>query len=616
MYILGISCYYHDASACLVEDGRVIAAAAEERFTRIKHDNNFPTSAIDFCLRWAEITAKDLTTVVFYEKPILKFDRTLRQHLQHFPKSRKIFVDTISSWFDLKLRIPTTLKKKFSYTGPVSYIEHHLSHAASSYYLSGFDEAAIVTIDGVGEWATTTMGYGNGMKIRIDRQIHFPHSLGLLYSSLTSYLGFSVNDAEYKVMGLAAYGDSKPCMSQMDKLITTFSDGSYALTMHYFDYSFRERMFNKNLENLFGYPARKPESPMERHYENIAASLQKKLEDVVFQILHVAYKTYRTKNLCLAGGVALNSVMNGKIVSKTPYRNVYITPDPGDGGGAMGAALYYWYTQVLGARSDTGFSQALALGVAFSAHPSSKLVANRDQVHILHDGARKSLPAGEAGTPRRVQSFFPALGPSFSEEQIENILKHFHLLYSHYPDRDKLLDLVSTLLTRQKIIGWFAGRMEWGPRALGNRSILASAAKEEMKDIINSKVKHRELFRPFAPVVLDRFVKDYFKTDTHLSPSAKYMLMVYPFTEKGKRDAPATMHVDGSGRLQVIERADNPLYYDLIETYRKKTGIPIIINTSFNVRGEPIVCTPTDAVNCFLKTDIDYLVMGSFVVKK
>lgn len=611
MYILGISCYYHDASACLVEDGRVIAAAAEERFTRIKHDNNFPTNAIDFCLRWAEITAKDLTTVVFYEKPILKFDRTLRQHLQHFPKSRKIFVDTINSWFDLKLRIPTTLKKKFSYTGPVSYIEHHLSHAASSYYLSGFDEAAIVTIDGVGEWATTTMGYGNGMKIRIDRQIHFPHSLGLLYSAITSYLGFSVNDAEYKVMGLAAYGDSKPCMSQMDKLITTFSDGSYALTMHYFDYSFRERMFNKNLENLFGYPARKPESPMERHYENIAASLQKKLEDVVFQILHVAYKTYRTKNLCLAGGVALNSVMNGKIVSKTPFRNVYITPDPGDGGGAMGAALAWWHAQPQG----EGPAEGALVGVPFFASSRSEpFISPYSPLRQGHDAASKHHTS--LRLTRSLKIFTPFLGPSFSEEQIEDILKHFHLSYSHYPDRDKLLDLVSTLLTRQKIIGWFAGRMEWGPRALGNRSILASAAKEEMKDIINSKVKHRELFRPFAPVVLDRFVKDYFKTDTHLSPSVKYMLMVYPFTEKGKRDAPATVHVDGSGRLQVIERADNPLYYDLIETYRKKTGIPIIINTSFNVRAEPIVCTPTDAVNCFLKTDIDYLVMGSFVVKK
>ena len=464
----------------------------------------------------------------------------------------------------MKLRIPNTLKKKFGYKGPVYYIEHHLSHAASAYYLSPFDESAIVTIDGVGEWATTTIGYGKGTKVRIDREIHFPHSLGLLYSAITSYLGFSVNDAEYKVMGLAAYGDPKPFRSHMEKLITIFADGSYALNMPYFDYAWRERMFNRNLEDLFGYPARAPESPMKPYYENIAASLQRKLEEVVFLLLSQAHKTYRTKNVCLAGGVALNSVMNGKILTKTPFRNVFIPPDPGDGGGAIGAALYYWYQ-------------------------------NQKKKTIL--------------------PFFPSLGPSFSDEQIEETLIHFRLTYQKY-DRIKLLDLVSTLLTRQKIIGWFQGRMEWGPRALGFRSILASASKVEMKDIINSKVKHRELFRPFAPVILDKYVDTYFKEDRNLPISAKYMLMVYPFTEKGKRDVPATVHVDGSGRLQVIERADNPLYYDLIEAYRKKTGVPIIINTSFNVRGEPIVCTPNDAVNCFLKTDIDYLVIGPFVVKK
>ena len=565
MYILGISCYYHDGAACLLEDGRIIAAAPEERFSRTKHDNNFPTKAIDFCLKWAGISATDLDAVVSYEKPILRFDRTLRQDLEHFPKSRKVFVDTIGSWFDLKLRIPATLKKKIGYTGPVYYIDHHLSHGASSYYLSPYEEAAIVTLDGVGEWATTTMGYGKGTKIRIDREIHFPHSLGLLYSALTSYLGFSVNDAEYKVMGLAAYGDPKPFARQIDELARAFPDGSYALNMRYFDYTWTDRMYNKHLEDLFGYRARLPESPMERHFENIAASLQKKLEDVVFSMLDITYKTYGTKNLCLAGGVALNSVMNGKIVRRTPFRHIYITPEPGDAGGAIGAVLFYWY----------------------------------------QDKKKKIL-----------LPFFPALGPSFSDEQIEDVLHHFHLTYVRYDEKSKLLDLISTLLTRQKIIGWFAGRMEWGPRALGNRSILASATKEEMKEIINSKVKHRDLFRPFAPVVLDRYVYEYFKADRPLSPSSKYMLMVYPFTEKGKRDVPATVHVDGSGRLQMIERADNPLYYDLIEAYRKKTGIPIIINPSFNVRGEPIVCTPADAVNCFLKTDIDYLVIGPFVVKK
>lgn len=559
MNILGISCYYHDAAACLVIDGVVVAAAAEERFTRVKHDNNFPDQAIRFCLSWANITSADIDVVVFYEKPIVKFDRMLRQHFAHFPTSRKIFIDTIGSWFDRKLQVPKTLKKTIGYTGPVRYIPHHLSHGASAYYLSGFDRAAIVTIDGVGEWATTTMGVGHSGNIVVDREIRFPHSLGLLYSAMTSYLGFEVNDAEYKVMGLAAYGDPKPFRPQMDELVTIFLDGSYKLNLKYFDYVRTDRMYNRHLEELFVHPARKPESPMTKPYEDIAASLQEKLETSVFHLLTAVHKRYKTDNLCLSGGVALNSVMNGKILKQTPFKKLYIPPDPGDGGGAMGAAL--------------------------------------------------------AMSHSRDKSFSPYLGPSFPDEQIEDVLQRNGLSYTRL-DQKALVECTADLLTQEKIIGWFQGRMEWGPRALGNRSILASAARPEMRDIINSKVKHRELFRPFAPVVLARHVKEYFVTDSPVPISAKYMLFVYPFRPKGKREVPAVVHVDGTGRLQTLERTDNPLYYDLIETYAKKTGVPIIINTSFNVRGEPIVCTPLDAVHCFLKTDIDYLVIGSFLIKK
>ena len=559
MNILGISCYYHDAAACLVIDGTIVAAAAEERFTRRKHDNNFPENAIRFCLSWAHLTARDLDAVVFYEKPIVKLDRMLRQHFAHFPTGREVFVASIGSWFNRKLQIPKTLRKTIGYKGPVRYIPHHLSHAASAYYLSGFERAAIITIDGVGEWATTTIGLGRAGKVVIDKEIRFPHSLGLLYSAMTAYLGFEVNDAEYKVMGLAAYGDPKPFRQQMDELVRVFPDGSYALSLQYFDYVRTDRMFNRRLEELFGHPARNPESPMERYYENIAASLQEKLESTVFHILTAIHKRYKTDNLCLAGGVALNSVMNGKIIKHTPFKNIFIPPDPGDGGGAMGAAIWA------------------------SASP--------------------------------LKSFTPFLGPSFPEEQIEDVLERNGLLYTRL-ERKALVECVAELLSQEKIIGWFQGRMEWGPRALGNRSILASAARPEMKDIINSKVKHRELFRPFAPVVLRQHVKEYFNTDFPIPMSAKYMLFVYPFRSKGKRDAPAVVHVDGTGRLQALERGDNPLYYDLIEAYAKKTGVPIIINTSFNVRGEPIVCTPTDAVHCFLKTDIDYLVVGPFLVRK
>jgi carbamoyltransferase len=565
MNVLGISCYYHDAAAALIVDGHVVAAAAEERFTRKKHDSEFPQNAIDFCLEWAHLKASDLDGVAFYEKPIIKFDRVLHQHLHTFPQSRNVFVQSIDSWFYQKLRIREMLKKYIGYTGKVFFFPHHLSHAASSYLTSPFDRAAIVTLDGVGEWATTAYGVGQGLTIRMDREIRFPHSLGLFYSTMTAYLGFAVNNDEYKVMGLAAYGDPERFAKQMDELITVFDDGSFALSMEYFDFAWADHMPSPLMKDLLGFSPRVAESQVDSNYKDLAAAVQWKLEQVVFHLLRAVYKQYETPNLCLAGGVALNSVMNGKICAQTPFRRVFIPPDPSDAGGAIGAALL------------------------------------AEEKRSVHKHKRTSMS--------------PSLGPAYADDQIETALDMARLRYRKLTHAE-LPSVVSTLLSKKKIVGWFQGRMEWGPRALGNRSILASARHAKMKDIINRKVKHREMFRPFAPVVLDRYVKKYFQTDDWLSPSSKYMLLVYPFKNIGVQDVPATVHVDGTGRLQVISREDNPRYYDVVDAYRQKTGVPIIINTSFNVAGEPIVCTPNDAIACFLSTAIDYLVIGTYLVQK
>ncbi|MFV1917613.1 MAG: carbamoyltransferase, partial [Patescibacteria group bacterium] len=563
--ILGISCFYHDAAACILKDGEIIAAAAEERFSRKKHDNNFPKKAIEFCLNYLRIAANEVDVVAFYEKPIIKFERVIDQHLQHFPISYKTFIESMDSWMIKKLQMRKLLSDEFSYHGKIQYILHHVSHAASAFYLSNFKKSAIVTIDGVGEWATTTIGVGQGKKIKIDKEIRFPHSLGLFYSTITAYLGFRVNNSEYKVMGLAAYGDPKRFMSKSNELVSIYKDGSYALNMKYFDYTWSSHMPSKRMEELFGYSIRKHGERLYKHHKDIAASAQLKLEETIFNLLNITSKSYKTENLCLAGGVVLNSVMNGKIIDNTPFKNVFIPPDPGDGGGAMGAALY---------------------------------------VHFKHSNKN------------RRKDFTPFLGPEYTWYEIQHVLNKYKLDYILYSDTDKLLGKVSDLLIKQKVIGWFQGRMEWGPRALGARSILASAAKEEMRDIINKKVKKREMFRPFAPVVLEEYVDDYFEAKDQPRALGKYMLTVLPFKEKGRKEAPATVHVDGTGRLQSIGRDGNPLYYDLIEQYMKKTGTPILVNTSFNVKGEPIVCTPEEAVNCFLRTEIDFLVIDDFVVTK
>ena len=453
-----------------------------------------------------------------------------------------------------------------NYFGEINFVEHHLSHAASSFYLSPFKKASIVTIDGVGEWATTTIGKGNNQDIQIEKQINFPHSLGLLYSTVTTYLGFAANNSEYKVMGLAAYGNKKTYKKEFDKLIEVFEDGSFQLNMEYFDFDWAERMPSKKMIELFGQPIRKKEGPVRNYHEDIAAALQAKLEQVVFKILNQTYKEQKNKNLCLAGGVALNSVLNGKILKNTKFEKLFIPPDPSDAGAAMGVAIY------------------------------SYIQKTNKQI--------------------KKTSFNPYLGPEYKWFQIEKELKKLNLKYKLVKDDQELIEKTAKLIKNEKVIGWFQGKMEWGPRALGNRSILASATKTKMRDIINAKVKKREMFRPFAPVILEEKTKEYFETDINISPSARWMLMVYPFKNKGIKEVPAVVHVDQSGRLETLIRKDNPRYYDLVKSYYKKTKIPIIINTSFNVRGEPIVCNPKDAISCFLATDIDYLVIDNYLVRK
>jgi carbamoyltransferase len=575
MKILGISCFYHDSAACLVIDGHVVSAGAEERFSRIKHDNRFPHLAINYCLQETGLAINELDAIVFYEKPIWKFERLLHQHLAYFPKSIDTFLKTTSSWLGNKLNIKSILKEKLNYHGKVFFVPHHLSHAASAYYLSPFKKSAIVTLDGVGEWTTTAMGIGQEDNIKIDSEIRFPHSLGLLYSTLTAYLGFKVNNDEYKVMGLAAYGDPKPFASHFNQLITTHEDGSFSLEMKYFDYDWAQHMPSKKMIDLFKHPIRKPESKIYKYHQDIAAALQNKLEKTVFNLLSKAHGEYKVDNLCLAGGVALNSAMNAKILKNTPFKRIYIPPDPSDAGAAMGAALYIEHnSQLLNKKNPTQSHQKLA------------------------------------------KAFSPYLGPSYSWHKIKQALDEAGLKYKYFDQKTDLLNKVSSLLIKKKVIGWFQGKMEWGPRALGNRSILAAATSKDMKDILNAKVKKREMFRPFAPVVLKEYMSEFFIIDKPLPKIADYMLLVYPFTKKGKKNIPSTVHVNDTGRPQSISRKDNPLYYDLIDTYREKTDIPVIINTSFNIRGEPIVATPQDAINCFLGTEIDYLVIDQFMIKK
>ncbi|HEY4644188.1 MAG TPA: carbamoyltransferase [Bacteroidota bacterium] len=560
MHILGISCYYHDAAAAIVKDGTLIAAAQEERFTRKKHDYSFPTNAIQYCLKEAGITPKQLDYVGFYDKPFIKFERILSTSIATFPWSLRSFLKSMPLWIKEKLWIRQLIKKELPYDGPILFSEHHISHAASAFLVSPFEEAAILTVDAVGEWETATYGQGRGSDIRLTKRLLFPHSLGLLYSAFTYYLGFRVNSAEYKVMGLAPYG--KPAYQDLilNELVRLKDDGSFKLNMRYFAYDYGLTMTNRRFNSLFGRPPRKPETGLEQFHKDIAASIQSVTELIIVRMVNHLHRETNLKNLCMAGGVALNCVANARILKETPFENVFVQPAAGDAGGALGVA-YYIYNTVL-------------------------------------------------KQPRNFVWQHAFLGPSYRDEEIRLYLDEMKVPYRTLSG-DELLRECARLIAEQNVVGWFQGRMEWGPRALGSRSILADARNPENQSRVNLKIKFRESFRPFAPSVLEDRSAEYFEMDG----SSPYMLFTAQ-VRPGKRHIPAVTHVDGSARLQTVSRSDHPVYYDLIREFDRQTGCPVLINTSFNVRGEPIVCTPHEAFKCFMRTKMDYLVMGSFVVAK
>ena len=584
MFILGISAFYHDSAACLVRDGDIVAAAQEERFSRKKHDPNFPKLAIDYCLSEAKVGLDEIDYVVFYDKPFVKFERLLMTYIGTAPKGIRSFIDQMPFWLKEKLFTRNAIRRELDYKGAVLFTTHHQSHAAAAFFPSPFEEAAIVTLDGVGEWATTTYGVGRGNKIEITKQINFPHSLGLLYSAFTYFTGFKVNSGEYKLMGLAPYGEPKYADLIYKELIDLREDGSYKLNLDHFDYCAGLRMTNDKFAQLFGGPPRAPESKITQREMDLAASVQVVTEEVMLRIARTAHKESGSKNLVLAGGVALNCVANGRVLREGPFDNIWIQPAAGDAGNALGCALFAW--------------------------------------HQLLDNPR---------TPDRRRQKATYLGPEFRDEDIETYLKSINAPYEKFGD-ETLASRVAELLATENVVGWFQGRMEFGPRALGARSILGDARSREMQSVLNLKIKFRESFRPFAPAVLEERVSDYFELNTE-SP---YMLLVADVTKEhlepldgdaaqatgfdmlkvARSDVPAITHVDNSARIQTVREEDHPRYYNLIKQFEKRTGCPVIINTSYNVRGEPIVCTPQEAYTCFMRTNMDYLVLGSCVLDK
>ncbi|MCP4809772.1 MAG: carbamoyltransferase [Proteobacteria bacterium] len=561
MYILGLSCFYHDAAACLLKDGVPIAASDQQAFSRKKHDSDFPVQAIRFCLETAGITADQLDAVAFYDKPLMKFDRLLRYQLHHFPSTYRTFVDAMPRWIATKLRLPKCLKDNFGYTGAILYSEHHLSHAASAYYTSGFEEAAVLTVDGVGEWATASWGRGKGHDLELLGEIKFPHSLGLLYSAFTYYCGFKVNSAEYKLMGLAPYG--QPTMvDKVRKFIDVKDDGSFRLNMEYFSYERGEAMFNEKFEEVMGRPRRPLEHKgMDDFYMDAARSIQEVTNEIMVKLARSAMERAGSKNLCMAGGVALNCVANGHILRDSGVENLYVQPSAGDAGGAMGAAYVVWN-------------------------------------QLLQNPVGPRLPT-------------PYLGAGYDEAEIKKTLDRYGAVYKRM-EKDELCTRVAELLDTAHVVGWYQGRMEWGPRALGHRTILGDARHPEMRTIINMRIKFREGFRPFAPSCLEEHVGEYFEIDR---PSP-YMLLVAPVKEEHREGLKAITHIDGSARIQTINQDQDALYYDLIKAFYDRTGCPIVINTSLNVRGEPIVNTPEDSYLCFMRTDMDAMALGPFLCMK
>jgi carbamoyltransferase len=589
-HILGISAYYHDAAAALLRDGRILAAAQEERFTRKKNDSEFPRNAVAFCLKHAGLDPAQLDAVVFYDKPILKFARMLETYLAVAPGGWRTFPVVIPSWLGEKLNLRTTIREELpglARACPILFTEHHLAHAASAFFPSPFTEAAILTIDGVGEWATTTIGEGHGSSIKLLHELRFPHSLGLLYSAFTYYCGFRINSGEYKLMGLAPYGRPAYVREIYRELIDLKPDGSFWLNLDYFDFLKGTTMTNDRFHRLFGGPPRKPEEKIEQRHMDVARSIQVVTEDIMLKLARQARAITGLNQLCLAGGVALNCVANGRILQERIFENLWIQPAAGDAGGALGAALAAWHQQTETPKQS-----------------SSLRVAGRDAMQ----GA--------------------LLGPDYSDDEIKAVLDAQRAVYRKF-EPDALLAATVDLLKDEKVVGWFQGRMEFGPRALGNRSILGDARSPRMQAVMNLKVKFRESFRPFAPVVRRERVADYFDLDA----DSPYMLLVSFVREhlrfpvppgptglallKEKRSTlPAVTHVDYSARIQTVQRQDNPLLYDLLLKFEQATGCGVLVNTSFNVRGEPIVCTPDDAYRCFMNTEMDYLVMGNFVIDR
>ena len=625
MNILGISAYYHDSAAALVRDGEIIAAAQEERFTRIKHDHEFPRHAIHSCLKQCGLSAEDLDQIVFYDKPFLKFERILETYLQYAPRGISSFLKAMPLWMKKKLWIRSLIEEEMpEFTGEILFSEHHLSHAASAFYPSPFSEAAIITVDGVGEWTTTSIGFGQENRIDMISEIHFPHSLGMLYSAFTYYTGFRVNSGEYKVMGLAPYGEPVFVQKILDHLIDVKEDGSFRLNMKYFDFAAGLTMTNKKFNRLFSGAPRKPESQLTERDMDLARSAQEVVDMVMLRMARHARKLTGSDYLCLAGGVALNCVANGKLLRENIFKDIWIQPAAGDAGGALGAALAGWHNHKNESRPKDSFR-----GMLEGKNPKSK-VQNLNSDIRSNKKLQYSLSGGLWTSLRDLQKG-SYLGPEFSREEIELFLNEREIPFRLY-EREELVERTASFLADEKVIGWFQGPMEFGPRALGNRSILGDARSANMQREMNLKIKYRESFRPFAPAVMSDHVHDYFTIDR----ASPYMLLVAD-VQPGIRTAltdedsrltgidklnisrstiPAVTHVDYSARIQTVHHETNPLFYELLNAFHKRTGCAVLINTSFNVRGEPIVCTPEDAYKCFLRTNIDYLVMGNFVLDK
>lgn len=585
MNILGISSFYHDSAACLVRDGDIVAAAQEERFTRKKHDPRFPKHAINYCLREGNLDINQVDYIAFYDKPLVKFERLLLTYLATAPHGYRSFLSQMPSWLKEKLFVRNTIRRELGYEGEMLFSTHHLSHAAAAFFPSPFEQAAIITVDGVGEWATTTYGVGEGNKVRILQQINFPHSLGLLYSAFTYFTGFKVNSGEYKLMGLAPYGEPKYVDVIKRELIDIRDDGSFRLNMRYFDYCAGLRMTNRHFAALFGGPERRPETKITQREMDLARSIQVVTEEVILNMARHVHKETGMKYLALAGGVALNCVANGRLLREGPFENIWIQPCAGDGGNALGAALFAW--------------------------------------HHLLDKPR---------IPDRRRQKATYLGPAFSDAEIQSFLDSQHIPYRKLSS-DEIPSVVADLISSEKVVGWHQGRMEFGPRALGARSILGDPRSREMQSVLNLKIKFRESFRPFAPTALAEHADECFDLRGNESP---YMLLVAdvlperlrPLNEDEKcaqgfdklrvvrSDMPAITHVDNSARIQTINKEDHPLYYEMVKAFYEKTGCPVVINTSFNVRGEPIVCTPEESYTCFMRTKMDYLCMGSFLLDK